>query len=124
MKKIIIGLIGLIILIVGIFVYVKIQDNNSIDNLNIAVENYRAGTERLLAEITGIRKQLDIYESTIREAELRNSELGSILNESTREIERSIESAARIKETDSEFENAIKDCLSIIRELREYNITE
>ena len=116
--------IGIIILIVGVFIYVKIQDSNSIDNLNIAVENYRTGTEQLLAEITELGNQLIIYESVIREAELRNSELGNILNESTREIERSIESAARIKETDSEFENAIKDCLSIIRELREYNITE
>ena len=124
MKNIIIGLVGLIILISGIFIYVKIQDNNSIDNLNIAVENYRTGTEQLLNEIAELGKQLIIYESIIIEAENRNTELGNILTESAKEIERSINSTERIEDINSEFENTIKDSLSIIRELREYDFTE
>ncbi|KKN63354.1 hypothetical protein LCGC14_0503020 [marine sediment metagenome] len=124
MKNIIIGLVGLIILISGIFIYVKIQDNNSIDALNIAVENYRTGTEQLLDEIAELGKQLIIYESIIIKAENRNTELGNILNESAKEIERSINSTERIKDITSEFENAVKDSLSIIEELREYDFTE
>ena len=124
MKNIIIGLVGLIILISGIFIYVKIQDNNSIDALNITVENYRTGTEQLLNEIAELGKQLIIYESIIIEAENRNTELGNILTESAKEIERSINSTERIKDIASEFENTIKDSISIIEELREYDFTE
>ena len=124
MKKIIIGLVGLLILLIGIFIYVKIQDNNSIDSLNIAVENYRTGTEQLLDEIAELGKQLIIYESIIIEAENRNTELGNILTESAKEIERSINSTERIKDIASEFENTIKDSISIIEELREYDFTE
>ena len=124
MKNILIGLIGLLILLIGVFAYVKIEDNNSIDNLNIAVENYRTGTEQLLNEIAELGKQLIIYESIIIEAENRNTELGNILTESAKEIERSINSTERIKDIASEFENTIKDSLSIIEELREYDFTE
>lgn len=124
MKNILIGLIGLLILIIGIFVYVKIKDNNSIDALNITVENYRTGTEQLLNEIAELGKQLIIYESIIIEAENRNTELGNILTESAKEIERSINSTERIEDINSEFENTIKDSISIIEELREYDFTE
>lgn len=131
MKNIIIGLSGLVILLIGIFLYVKIKDNDSIDNLNIAVENHRAGTEQLLGELAGLKNQLTIYESTVRELEQYNTELGNKLRESERQIEElagiiesSIIATETIKEINSEFGNTITDSLSIIRELEEYNFTE
>ena len=131
MKKIIIGLVGLLILLIGIFIYVKINDNNSIDAFNIAVENHRAGTEQLLTENTELKKQLTIYESTIRELEQRSVELGNTLaeaerynEESARIIEDSIITTEAIKEIDTEFKNTIADSLSIIGELEEYDFAE
>ncbi len=135
MKNIIIGLVGLLILLIGIFVYVKIKDNDSIDNLNIAIENNRAGTEQLLGDFTELKEQLDIYASRIAEIEQRNSELGNILARSeqysaeleqqlTRGIESSLTHTSELSNINSRIENGFEESLQIIRELEEYDFGE
>ena len=129
MKNIIFGLV--VILLAGVFIYVKIKDSDSINSLNIAVENHRTGTEQLLRDITEIGKQLTISESIRKELELVITEIGKQLTEAenrikehTGTIESSIDTAGTIKEIDSEFRNTIKESLSIIGELKEYDFRE
>lgn len=124
MRNIIIGLIGLIILLVGAFIYVKIKDNNSIDNLNIAVENNSAGTEQLLGELTELREQVDLYETTILELERTNQELAIKLGGLGNSITSGLSNLDELSKIDIEFERTIEESLKIIRQLREYSYTE
>ena len=124
MKNIIIGLVGLLILLIGVFIYVKIKDNDSIDNLNIAVENYSAGTEQLLGELTELRKQLDLYETIILELERANQELTIKLGELENSITSGLSNLDELSRIDTEFEKTIEESLEIIRQLREYGFTE
>ncbi len=130
-KNIGIIFIGLFILLLGVFIYVKISDNNTIDSINTTIANYESGTEQLLAENTGLKKQLIIYDAVIRELEQRSIELGNTLaeaerynEESARIIEDSIIATKAIKEIDTEFRNTIEDSLSIIGELEEYDFAK
>jgi hypothetical protein len=114
-------IIIILIIIIGVFIYAKINDNSTIDALNNAVNNYRTGFNLVIRGFGDIKKQLDIHARTIGEIEQRNNYLESALIESERlrritrdEITGSLERTEKLEDINRAIEERIKDSLRIL----------
>lgn len=126
-QRVIIVLIIALVIITGVFTYVKIKDNSYIDTIDSTITSYKSRNEKLIRDLDAIRVEAETYVDSIRELEQKNRELGSKLEAIKKRsmqleslISGSISITRDISSDNQNLENSIRESLEIVEKLKVY----